>query len=88
MSVSTRTDPGSTQTVSPLRQARIQRGLTLPQAATLAQIDIGHLSRIERGHSVPTVTTLYRLAGVLNLRKLRNALAPFIPDDDTNQHAE
>lgn len=33
---------------SPLRAARLSRGLTLPQAGALVDIDTGQLSRIER----------------------------------------
>lgn len=34
--------------ISPLRHKRWEMGLTLPEAAVLAGIDVGQLSRIER----------------------------------------
>lgn len=39
---------------SPLKQARLARGLTLEQVASGVGIDTGNLSRIERGLQVPS----------------------------------
>ncbi|GAA0969925.1 hypothetical protein GCM10009555_017950 [Acrocarpospora macrocephala] len=82
MSVSTRAETGNTQEHSRLREARLQQGLSLRRTASLAGIDMAHLSRVERGQAMPSVDVLYRLAGVLYLRQLRNALAPYIADQD------
>ncbi|MEQ1663201.1 MAG: helix-turn-helix transcriptional regulator [Thiobacillus sp.] len=47
---------------SPLKQARLSRGLTLEQVASAVDIDTGNLSRIERGAQVPSVARTARLA--------------------------
>jgi transcriptional regulator with XRE-family HTH domain len=39
---------------SPLKQARLKRELTLQQVANEVGIDTGNLSRIERGHQIPS----------------------------------
>jgi transcriptional regulator with XRE-family HTH domain len=39
---------------SPLKQARLSRGLTLEQVASAVDIDTGNLSRIERGLQIPS----------------------------------
>jgi transcriptional regulator with XRE-family HTH domain len=57
-----------------LRGARELQGLTLRQAAELAELDIGHLSRVERGLEGLSVPALHRLAGVLGLRELERML--------------
>lgn len=41
--------------ISPLKRARLARGLTLEQVASAVGIDTGNLSRIERGAQVPSV---------------------------------
>jgi transcriptional regulator with XRE-family HTH domain len=53
--------PDSVDRVSPLRQARLSRGLTLAEVAEGAKLDSGHLSRIERGEST-TADVAERLA--------------------------
>ena len=61
----------------PLRTIRESQGLTLRQVAEPAGLDIGHLSRIERGKAGLTIDALYRLAMVLQLRELRRMLEPY-----------
>jgi len=50
-----------------LRYARLERRLTLRQAARLAHIDHSYLSRLERGLRAPRIGTAVRLAQVLDL---------------------
>lgn len=69
----------STQRLSihPLRAIRSARGLPLRTVASRAQIDPGHLSKVERGQSHLSVQSLYRLAVVLELRELADSLRPY-----------
>ena len=48
--------------ISPLRQARENRSLTIQQVATAVGIDSGNLSRIERGLQVPSKELTEKLA--------------------------
>jgi transcriptional regulator with XRE-family HTH domain len=50
--------------------------LSLRQAAERAGIDVGHLSRVERGQASLSVDALARLASVLELRELARLLEP------------
>lgn len=61
----------------PLRVVREAQGLSLRQAARLADIDGGHLSRVERGEAHLSVEALARLAAVLGLRSLADLLDPY-----------
>lgn len=61
-----------------LRAIREARGLGCNEAARLAELDGGYLSRVERGHSGLTVENLYRLATVLNMYELARAVKPFV----------
>jgi transcriptional regulator with XRE-family HTH domain len=61
----------------PLRVLREARGLSLRQAAALADVNPTHLSMIERGLTSPTVRTLHSVALVLGLRELAATLAPY-----------
>lgn len=47
---------------STLKQARLDRGLTLEQVSAAVGIDTGNLSRIERGAQVPSAARTARLA--------------------------
>jgi transcriptional regulator with XRE-family HTH domain len=60
--------------VPPLRAVRQSRGLSLRETARRAELDISHLSRIERGQARVTVETLARLAKVLGLTELERHL--------------
>lgn len=45
-----------------IRQKREQKGYTIDKLAKLANMSKGHLSRIERGETEPTISTLARVA--------------------------
>lgn len=62
---------------SPLRAARLSKGLSLRDMETLTGIDRGHLSKIERGAVNPSVARLKQLARVLGLTDLSAHLASF-----------
>jgi transcriptional regulator with XRE-family HTH domain len=68
----------------PLRAVRSARGLTLEQLAarTDPPIPVSALSRIERGLTVPTLPTLYRIAVAAGLDELARMLAPWIGGED------
>ena len=61
-----------------LRAARDALGLSQTLVAAAANLDPSHYARIERGRSVPTVATLFRVAQVLNLHDLVDALRPYL----------
>lgn len=46
---------------TPLRAVRVENGLTLSQVAVAIQLDVGNLSRIERGIQVASVDVAERL---------------------------
>lgn len=48
--------------ISPLRQARERRELTIQQVSAAVGIDAGNLSRIERGKQVPSKDLTEKLA--------------------------
>src|SRR5947207_15951063 len=49
-----------------LRELRLQRGLSLQQLAERADVSDAAIHKIEKSGMVPTITTLLKLAGVLN----------------------
>ena len=51
-----------------VRKIRIERGLSMQQLATLAEIEKSQIYRIENGKVDARVSTLYILAKVLNVR--------------------
>jgi transcriptional regulator with XRE-family HTH domain len=58
---------------------RKAQGLTLKQVADLSGIDIGQLSRVERGQCSLSIGALYRLASVLGMKPLAGALSEYVP---------
>jgi len=60
------TDAGGSKPV--LSRARKQAGLTQVQLAAVASIQQAEISRVERGHANPTVSTLARIAGATGSR--------------------
>lgn len=50
-----------------IRKKREERGYTIDKLAKLANMSKGHLSRIERGETEPTITTLVRIAIALKV---------------------
>jgi transcriptional regulator with XRE-family HTH domain len=67
---------------SRLRILREARGLSLREVARIAGIDVGQLSRLERGGAGASIQTAIRLARVLGLTDAAKALKPFISADD------
>lgn len=51
-----------------VRKVREEKGYTIDKLANLASLSKGHLSRIERGETEPTISTLVRLATVLKVK--------------------
>jgi transcriptional regulator with XRE-family HTH domain len=56
-----------------LKAARTEKKLTLEELGELCEIDMGNLSKIERGMNVPRVDTAFKVASALGvtLDKLR-----------------
>jgi transcriptional regulator with XRE-family HTH domain len=78
----TQRDESIAATPSALRAARLARGLSLVETARRVPIDVSHLSRVERGERGLSVDALARLARVLGLTELTDALtdalAPYL----------
>ena len=51
-----------------IRQKRQKKGYTIDKLAELANMSKGHLSRIERGETEPTISTLARVAMALKVK--------------------
>ncbi len=51
-----------------IRKKREKKGYTIDKLAKLAGMSKGHLSRIERGETEPTITTLSRVAIALKVK--------------------
>jgi transcriptional regulator with XRE-family HTH domain len=64
--------------IPPLREIRRAKGISLRVAASRAQIDPAHLSRVERGARQLSVDALHRLALVLEISDLAEALEPYV----------
>lgn len=47
---------------TPLRKMRVERKLTISEVAIATQLDVGNLSRIERGIQVPSLETAEKLS--------------------------
>ena len=71
------TELAETPTLPPLRAIRHARGLSLRKVAERAEIDVGHLSRVERGSAGLSVAALARLARVLGLHEFAQMLEPY-----------
>ena len=50
-----------------VKKIRIEKGYTIDKVAQLAKMSNGHLSRIERGETEPTISTLARMAMALKV---------------------
>lgn len=61
----------------PVRTLREAQGKSLFQLAKEADVDPGHLSRIERGLICPSVAVTARLARALGLKDLARLLRPW-----------
>ena len=49
-----------------LKAVRLKNGLTVRQLGELAQLDYGHISRMENGQMDSRISTLKKVADVLN----------------------
>ena len=47
---------------TPLRKMRVEKKLTIAEVAIATQLDVGNLSRIERGMQVPSLETAEKLS--------------------------
>ncbi|MCC8384611.1 helix-turn-helix domain-containing protein [Photorhabdus laumondii subsp. laumondii] len=47
---------------TPLRKIRIEKGLTISEVSRATSVDIGNLSRIERGVQSPSLDTAEKLS--------------------------
>ncbi|HBH6927448.1 TPA: helix-turn-helix transcriptional regulator [Enterobacter cloacae] len=47
---------------TPLRKMRVEKGLTIAEVSKLTEIDVGNLSRIERGKQVTSFETAEKLS--------------------------
>ena len=50
-----------------LKEVRFKRGLTLDEASKLTGVSKAMLGQIERGESVPTISTLWKISTGLKL---------------------
>ncbi len=51
-----------------IRKKREEKGYTIDKLAKIAGMSKGHLSKIERGETDPTITTLSRVAIALKVK--------------------
>ena len=65
-----------------LKALRNAKGMTLSELSERTRIDIGSLSRIERGQRDPTVSTARRIAVALGLDRVNGVLAVFEPNGE------
>ncbi len=47
---------------TPLRKMRVEKKMTISEVAIATQLDVGNLSRIERGMQVPSLETAEKLS--------------------------
>jgi len=47
---------------TPLRKMRVEKGLTIAEVSKMTEIDVGNLSRIERGKQITSLETAEKLS--------------------------
>ncbi|EIY5467149.1 helix-turn-helix transcriptional regulator [Klebsiella oxytoca] len=47
---------------TPLRKMRVEKGLTISEVSRMTEIDVGNLSRIERGKQITSIETAEKLS--------------------------
>lgn len=47
---------------TPLRKMRVEKGLTISEVSRMTEIDVGNLSRIERGKQITSLETAEKLS--------------------------
>ncbi len=62
-----------------LRAVRLAKGLTLRDVAERADVDPGHLSKVERGDKLLGLDSMYRVAVALGLTEFAQMLALYLP---------
>lgn len=75
--------------MSKLREKRVERGLTLSEAARQIDTNVGNLSRIERGQQFPRPPLAFRLCRLygLSLEEIfTDPKFPLCPATATNHH--
>jgi len=53
---------------SVLRQLREERGWSQEHLAERADLNRSYLGEVERGHAIPSLVTVFKLAGALEIR--------------------
>lgn len=51
---------------TPLRKMRVERGMTLAELSVATKIDVGNLSRIERGKQLTSIETAEKISRFFN----------------------
>ena len=59
-----------------IKKERLEKGISIDELSRLSGVSKGHLSRLERGERVPSITTLCKIAIGLNIKpeKLYNLI--------------
>lgn len=83
--VLTKSGPVLTDGLPPLRAVRLAKGFSLRKTAALAEVDPGHLSKVERGEKQFSIDALHRVAVALELREFAQMLALYLPEQDRAQ---
>ncbi len=66
-----------------LRAVRLAQGRSIREVATASGIDIGSLSRIERGLREPRTSTLRKICAALDLHRAEELLTTFAVAEDS-----
>ncbi len=69
-----------TENPNPLRAIRLAKGKSLRWLSLATDVDIAHLSRVERGEKSLSLASLHRVAAALELHELDSLLSPWLRD--------